>query len=107
MKKVNLQENIEQNWSTQIFEFDTANLVEEPHLFGFIDKIVVQNESEKALGLIEKLSDEINLELILIPTGSFEMGADEGESESLSRERPKQEVTVKEFALGRYPVTQA
>jgi formylglycine-generating enzyme required for sulfatase activity len=56
---------------------------------------------------IEPLGGEIGLDMVLIPGGTFMMGAPEGELESLVREKPQHEVTVPPFAMGRYPATQA
>ena len=56
---------------------------------------------------IEYLSDQIRLDMVLIPGGKFLMGAPEDELESSDDERPQHQVTVPSFAMGRYPVTQA
>ncbi len=55
----------------------------------------------------ETISDEVGLEMISIPGGTFTMGAPEEEPNSLDRERPQHEVTVMAFFIGRYPITQA
>ena len=64
-----------------------------------------------AWGYTEILSrdagEEIGLDMIAIPGGSFTMGAPESEPESGSDERPQHEVTLQPFYLGRYPITQA
>ena len=46
-------------------------------------------------------------QMISIPSGSFVMGAPKSERESDEMERPQVRVTIKRFALGRYPVTRA
>jgi len=51
--------------------------------------------------LTETLPGGIKLELIKIPAGSFIMGANEDDNE-----KPPHKVTLKEFYLGKYPVTQ-
>ena len=48
----------------------------------------------------------IPLEMILIPPGTFLMGAPETEAESRERERPQHSVEVSLFFMGRYPITQ-
>jgi formylglycine-generating enzyme required for sulfatase activity len=50
---------------------------------------------------IETLSGNIKLEMVKIPAGSFTMGSDEYEDE-----KPKHQVKLQEFYLGKYPVTQ-
>ncbi|MFM6825450.1 MAG: formylglycine-generating enzyme family protein [Dolichospermum sp.] len=48
----------------------------------------------------------LELEMVLIPGGTFLMGSPEDEKESRDRERPQHEVTVPSFSMGKYPVTQ-
>ncbi len=55
----------------------------------------------------EALGDGVNLTLMLIPAGAFDMGAPEDEPESRDDERPQHRVSVPQFLMGRYPVTQA
>ena len=58
-------------------------------------------------GFHEELGDGVRLTMMRIPAGTFVMGAPETEEESRDNERPQHEVSVPEFCLGRYPVTQA
>ena len=53
----------------------------------------------------ENLGNEITLEMVAIPGGTFMMGStdDEGDGD----ERPQHEVTIKPFFAGKFPVTQA
>jgi formylglycine-generating enzyme required for sulfatase activity len=51
--------------------------------------------------LTETLPGRIKLELVKIPAGSFTMGSNEDDSE-----KPPHKVTLKEFYLGKFPVTQ-
>jgi formylglycine-generating enzyme required for sulfatase activity len=51
--------------------------------------------------LIETLPGGIELEMIIIPAGTFTMGSDE-----YDREKPQHQVNLQEFYLGKYPVTQ-
>lgn len=55
----------------------------------------------------EVLSNEVNLRMMQIPGGTFNMGAPENEPGSLDREKPQHEVNIETFFLGKYPVTQA
>jgi formylglycine-generating enzyme required for sulfatase activity len=49
----------------------------------------------------------IQLEMVMIPGGSFMMGSPEKEEGSDDDERPQHEVTIEPFWLGQYQVTQA
>ncbi|MEI6063536.1 MAG: formylglycine-generating enzyme family protein [Pseudanabaena sp. ELA748] len=56
---------------------------------------------------IETLPNDVPLEMVEIPAGSFEMGAPESEKESSDNERPQHEVSLQTFCMGKYPITQA
>jgi formylglycine-generating enzyme required for sulfatase activity len=53
------------------------------------------------------LSQGVELAMVRIPAEGFMMGSPAAEPERLSRESPQRIVTVPEFYLGKYPVTQA
>ncbi len=55
----------------------------------------------------EALGGDVGLDMMLVPGGTFTMGSPEDEPERQEREGPQHEVTVPDFLLGRYPVTQA
>ena len=55
----------------------------------------------------ENLGHGIALKMARIPEGKFVMGAAKGEKEANKNERPQQEVTLPEFWMGQYVVTQA
>jgi len=55
----------------------------------------------------EDLSNDIQLDMMLIPDGTFIMGSPEEEKDSYNEERPQHEVTIKPFWFGQYQVTQA
>ncbi|WP_017714841.1 SUMF1/EgtB/PvdO family nonheme iron enzyme [Kamptonema formosum] len=58
----------------------------------------------KARQKILDLGGGVNLEMVYIAGGTFQMGSADGEG---SRdERPRHQVTVKAFFLGKYPITQ-
>ena len=75
-------------------------------------------EIERRPGEAEFFTEQINdipLEMVAIPGGSFQMGTEDKEIERLnqkyhvewfSRERPQHSVTVQPFLMGKYPVTQ-
>lgn len=54
----------------------------------------------------EDLGNGVGLTLMLIPAGEFLMGAPEEEPESGEDERSQHLVSVPQFLMGRYPVTQ-
>jgi formylglycine-generating enzyme required for sulfatase activity len=62
---------------------------------------------KKARYFIETLPNNIPLEMVEIPAGSFVMGAPESEKESRDNERPQRDVSVPTFCMGKYPITQA
>ncbi|WP_413167687.1 SAV_2336 N-terminal domain-related protein [Capilliphycus salinus ALCB114379] len=83
------------------FEFETATISREN------EDWVIHRRRSSAWGYTESLNDEIGLEMVLIPGGTFVMGAPEDEPESRENERPQHEVTIQPFFLGLYTVTQA
>jgi formylglycine-generating enzyme required for sulfatase activity len=68
---------------------------------------IYTSKSKTARYFIETLPNDVSLEMVEIPAGSFEMGAPESEKESLDRERPQHEVSLEKFCMGKYPITQA
>ena len=64
-------------------------------------------ETKQGLHFTEDLGQDITLEMVYIPKGSFTMGAPATEAESHDNERPQHQVTIKPFLLGKYPITQA
>ncbi len=67
----------------------------------------IERQKHTARYYSETLSDDIKLEMVLIPEGEFMMGAPETELESSNSERPQHLVTVPTFFMGKYPITQA
>ena len=66
---------------------------------------VIKRQKQKFRGYREYIGD-VALEMFLIPNGTFTMGAPESEEGSYDDERPQHNVTISEFLMGRYPVTQ-
>ena len=73
-------------------------------------------ESKTARYYSEDLGNDITLEMIAIPGGTFTMGTEDEEIERLVKkfnwdgfrsERPQHQVTVPPFFMGKYPITQA
>ena len=69
-------------------------------------QLKIIHQSRKVQRFVEDLNG-VPLEMILIPPGSFMMGAPATETGSRDNERPQHLVKVSLFFLGRYPVTQA
>jgi len=69
-------------------------------------ELILQKERKQARYFVEKLSEDLGLDMILIPGGTFLMGSPEDEPERDDSEGPRHEVTVPTFFMGRYPVTQ-
>ena len=58
--------------------------------------------------VLEGLGEAIPLQMLLIPAGTFTMGSPETEKKRYGgKEGPQHEVTVPEFFMSRYPITQA
>ncbi len=68
-------------------------------------QLKIIRQSRKVQRFVEDLNG-VPLEMILIPPGSFMMGASATEEESRDNERPQHLVKVSLFFLGRYPITQ-
>ncbi|MEM1293332.1 MAG: SUMF1/EgtB/PvdO family nonheme iron enzyme [Cyanobacteria bacterium P01_H01_bin.162] len=68
---------------------------------------IVQRQPAQAEYRVEDLGGGIQLELVKIPSGRFQMGAPQSEDTSRDMERPQHWVTVPEFWMGKFPVTQA
>ncbi|NLQ05248.1 formylglycine-generating enzyme family protein [Cylindrospermopsis raciborskii] len=70
-------------------------------------KLVIHEYQRTAQYFREDLGNDIQLDMMLIPGGTFVMGSPEEEKDSYDRERPQHEVTIKPFWFGQYQVTQA
>jgi formylglycine-generating enzyme required for sulfatase activity len=98
------------------FEFETATIAIEETItrrgvFGIGRKVerqpVITRRRGSNWGYTEKLSEEIGLDMMSIPGGTFLMGSPDDELERMDRESPQHEVTVSPFSMGRYAITQA
>jgi formylglycine-generating enzyme required for sulfatase activity len=69
-------------------------------------KIVINRSQQTAQYFVEDLG-KVKLNMVLIKSGSFMMGAPENEEGSRDNERPQHKVTVPSFFMGQYPITQA
>jgi formylglycine-generating enzyme required for sulfatase activity len=68
---------------------------------------IIQTTTKQARYFSEDLSNDITLDMVAIPRGTFLMGAPDSEKGHLEGESPQHQVTVQSFFMGKYPVTQA
>jgi formylglycine-generating enzyme required for sulfatase activity len=66
--------------------------------------VVIDRQQYSVQYFREVLPGDIELEMISIPSGEFLMGSPDGEA--CDFEKPQHSVTVPEFFMGKYPVTQ-
>ncbi len=64
---------------------------------------IVSEPELKSNLITEDLGNNVKLEMVTIPAGSFTMGSDESDYDD---EKPQHQVKLQEFYLGKYPVTQ-
>ncbi len=64
----------------------------------------IKQQSGTAKFFTEDLGNDISLEMVAIPGGTFWMGSPEGEGYNV--EKPQHKVTVPSFFMGKYPITQ-
>jgi formylglycine-generating enzyme required for sulfatase activity len=90
------------------FDFETATITQQSRILGFGQKWRIDRKRSFTWGYTEKLiaatGEELGLDMIAIPAGSFMMGADR---KTRDQELPQHKVTLQPFYLGRYPITQA
>ena len=67
----------------------------------------IKRQRYQARYFTEYLTDDILLDMVAIPAGTFIMGAPKNEAGSNNSERPQHQVTVPSFLMGKYPITQA
>ena len=70
-------------------------------------QLLQQRHTKTIQYFTEDLSQQVSLEMAYIPSGKFQMGSPEDELDQSSSESPQHGVTVGEFFMGRFPVTQA
>ncbi len=72
------------------------------------DRIEIRQLNPVPEARVETEVEGLNLEMVKIPAGNFEMGSPDDEKDGRNEERPRHEVTIaKPFWMGKYPVTQA
>jgi len=81
----------------QPFEFESATIERRVEW-------VIRRQRRQAQRWVEALGNNLQLEMVAIPSGSFLMGSPNGEPDSAV---PQHQVRLAAFFMGRYPVTQA
>jgi formylglycine-generating enzyme required for sulfatase activity len=90
------------------FEFETVTLTLERVKGRKAPQITQQRRRGRGQQRIEKLGQDIDLEMVLIPAGTFEMGSPETEEGRSPSESPQHKVTLASpFLMSKYPITQA
>ena len=103
----------------ETFEFTTAKLEQQQKQPGLFQRLnpfrrnesitewVIIEQKGEAQCLIEELNETVTLEMVLIPSGDFIMGAATKEVDRSSNEQPQHRVKIAQpFLIGRYPITQ-
>ena len=67
---------------------------------------IVNQENHQAKYFKEDLGNNITLEMVQIPAGSFMMGSPKSEKGRYKRESPQHQVNVPAFSMGKFVVTQ-
>ena len=70
-------------------------------------QLLQQRHTKTIQYFTEDLSQQVSLEMAYIPGGTFQMGSPEDELNRSGNESSQHGVTVGEFFMGRFPVTQA
>ena len=70
-------------------------------------QLLQQGHTKMIQYFTENLSQQVSLEMAHIPSGKFQMGSPEDKLDRSGNESPQHGVTVSEFFMGRFPVTQA
>jgi eukaryotic-like serine/threonine-protein kinase len=80
----------------QEFAFETVTVNERGE--------IVQRDTHRAQRIVEKLPNDVTLEMIAIPEGSFMMGS--RPHSGYADECPLHSVSIHSFLIGKYPITQ-
>ena len=67
---------------------------------------IIQRDRQKTLYFQEELEQDIALDMVAIPGGTFYMGSLKTEEGFLSSQTPQHIVTLKPFWMSKYPITQ-
>jgi formylglycine-generating enzyme required for sulfatase activity len=98
---------LSQNLRNFSFETPTVNLRGEiikttTHTAQYFSEQLIVNTKQ----LKTNITEEITLDMVSIPDGTFTMGSPKNEKDSPNNERPQHNVKVPPFFMGKYPITQ-
>ncbi len=93
--------------SLELFQFNVAMLEPQAARFFRQREFKIQLRTAAAYQFIEPLGNNVQLEMVRIRGGGFMMGSLQEEVGHLPSESPQHLVTVSEFFMSKYPVTQA
>ena len=97
------------HFDPQTFEFQTVVIrsVQPGGLLGFGQpKVDIHYQKSQAIQFNQVLGNSTLLTMVKIPGGQFWMGSPDSELERLDSEGPQHSVTISEFWMGKYAVTQ-
>jgi formylglycine-generating enzyme required for sulfatase activity/uncharacterized protein with von Willebrand factor type A (vWA) domain len=97
---------IDDSINPQTFNFEVA-LIEINQSSTSSSNLTINPYPQQATGFIQDLANDTQLEMMLIPGGTFIMGSPPEELKHQEDESPQHSVTVQPFFIGKYPVTQA
>ena len=99
-ENIDLKSNINQNLVYKTFEFETVTVNKKGE--------IIKRENKQAQYFTQVLSEDVTLDMVLIPAGEFMMGAKEEEKQASGDKYPQHKVRIAQpFFIGKYPVTQA
>jgi eukaryotic-like serine/threonine-protein kinase len=81
------------------FKFETVSVNDQGN--------ITERKTGEAEFLTEDLGNDVVLDMVAIPGGSFTMGSPESEAGRSDEEWPQRTVTIQPFYMGKYVVTQA
>ncbi len=93
--------------SSPTFEFEAVTLeVQTSSLSGRNTELIQRSRPARAEYFRETLGNNIFLDMVSIPGGSFQMGAAKDEEGANSDEYPQHSVTIAPFYMGKFAITQ-
>jgi len=78
----------------------------DPAVYSHPEKGSRSQSKDRNNGFIEDLGNDVKLEMVGIPGGTFIMGAPKSEEGSSDDERPQHQVEIQPFLMGKYPITE-
>ncbi len=94
-------------YNLQTYQFQTVSITLDSNNPG--EKVTLTSDTQQGEAKYFQLNlgNNVNLEMVFIPEGSFMMGTPENELGRSNDENPQHEVTVAPFFMSKYPITQA